>query len=395
MKDILNLGKQQPAPRRPALSIKPNVIITVLLLAVSGFFFYLHIQKQSTPAPSPKDIAYWRADLSEDKHLINFTCKAGTPYTFKSEHGFSDILINGKSFKRRRDISYSRTQYISFWFPYETELLINCFTDGMFFKTGELEIWRDRQEGLKLYYLTTDKYLELTQVTPGDVLTVYRQNEPMYVVWARGGKKIKEALVTARGNYKHLFRENYDILLRSAEISFLAKKEYKKTREYCKLGDTIIDSVIFLDKGDTHEFKLWLEKKDTFQFKKLLREKPKQKALTAFVGIQKARFMYGAFHPSAAGYLKVKAHQKIAIREIKVNRNQSWKLNIKENAAKRIKTYSGDVFKIKCMSRYYINDKLMDSGTTYYKSRQDGYLAFRSSVDPQTIYVWVKKRRGF
>lgn len=370
------------------------LIVAFLLFGAVGALFYFHFNKAE-----PKPQTYWKFRIKWKKPTPYFSLKANTYYSFKSIHGFSGIDINGKSFNVENTSVRGNSYVVKFNKP--TEFRIRGYINGIWYKDGKIEIWEEKKDFPRLYYLTTNRWSDFSlPVKKGQELR-FNWHSPMLLVgYFKGDKFVKDDFI--KNNYYTRtirFWDDYTLKFKAAEIPFFCefnKKIVGVIDCWFTLQGERFENIIFLKKGEKRKFPLWVDKGDEVCVEDCYTEGRCMniiKLLNVKVGGKKLKRLeigkyYYRWRAQETGAITIQAKKSVVVSKIYVKRSKHWKLKLKRDQTKKIKIDKGDVLVSNAKNRYYVNDKLFEGQkNNYHNIYEDGYLIFKGSFDSGQIDV--------
>lgn len=372
-------------------------IFAIIGIFLFYFFFVVHSNKQDE----------FSFTVKPNRAMPDFLCKANTFYEINAEHGIRQLKVNNTFY----NVPDSRRYAVIF--DEDTNLGIQVFTDGVWFKSANIKI--NKMSSIPtpntysiLIYLTPNKYSNYAlYVNKGSKIDFITQNELFYLGSFNENNLLNESLIR-KDNISYWFFKQNKIRFKAAEVPFFL---YLKNFPYSEEMEVNVENpesniynivkhklnAIYLEKGDTIKTNFWLDAGDSVKVKTRpfseLVYSVNNKIITQITHDYDHNY---CFDSDVDGYLSFSntSINDIVITKIIINRRKTWELNLKDNETFTINLESGDILNSKSSSRYYVNDSIMEADKTYKISR-NGDITFKASVDPQPIKVSVAQRRGY
>jgi hypothetical protein len=395
------------------LSIDSKIrVFLIIVLIISGLiFFYLNYQSKKKPQPEK---TYWRFKIKEDGLAPTFRCKANIFYTFKSQHGFQYVY----AYRNKCHIS-TEIKSFSISFPEETTLNFTCKVDGVWFKTGDLEIWEGEKRWPVLILVTKYRYSNggyKLNVKKGMRLNMPKQKEWYYLGYFKNDRLVDEAKTSNDSNYYFRFWDKYELKFKAVEFPFLIEFTSEPFMEKCtvKYGhhnrefmEKIVGDAYFIKPGEVIKTSFWLDKGDKVKvydgdYRNVLKWSVgngswrKKWIQCRYWGYDCKKQYHIINNSTNAGYLKLKAIKHCAINGFTIYHNKKWQFKLGPEQTEKIKIYPGDIIKSESSSRYYVDGHLLKGGYIYTHTQdQERFLKFKGSYDSPWIKVWVVSRRDY
>ncbi|RJO62140.1 hypothetical protein C4544_00720 [candidate division WS5 bacterium] len=369
--------------------LKYPIQIAIILVFALIYFLVRYGQKQA-------EEVYWKFNVAPDKPMTEFICKANNDYIFKTSGAIKKIYIDGIEHPG------NSSTYIGFktLFKKDTRIKLDIAMSGYFTSDGTIEIWKGTTQVSfpRLYVLKTDTYSDhAINVKKGTRFDVKRSEELYYAGYFRNGALAHEVLVKDKKDMMFQFYDDYAIKFRAGEVptALIIPETYRES-----LTVTIssiqnrdrrtkeLNAAYFIPAGQVITTPFWLDVGDEVRLSA-------HYIMAATSGAWQK--IYGrSFYADSSGYLQIKAVQDSSVDRVHINHNKTWKLNISPDTSSTIQVYKGDILKSYSKSRYYADGKLMDRDTSNeHVVEKDGYIEFKSSIDPNIIEVRVVSRRGY
>jgi len=370
--------------------IRNTAIIICILLVISSILISCSNSNESTPGKT-----HWKFEITPDKPMPEFVCKANTDYKFKTSGAIQSIYINGIKHSGK-----NLRAWIGFVisFKKDTNIKIDFDLKGVFARSGIVEVTKGitPDDSPRFIPLSTYQYSDFSySVKRGMDLDIKRHGELYYAGYFKNGTLLKNELV--KRNTKKAFRFMYDYTIRfkSAEIPFILVIEKQphivKLHVHHKSAEgnktTNLGNAYLLKPGETLETPFWADKGDIFYFN--------TKIMVA-TGNTWSKTATRSFTAKTDGPIKLKAIEDTAVDTIHIQRNTSWNLKLAHNESTFIVVNRGDYLISQSKSRYKVDGKIMDRDViNQHPIQKDTALEFKGSVDPRPIGVWVVQRRFY
>jgi hypothetical protein len=396
------------------------VLIGIILITIQ---LTKKVEKMDT---KPQEINYWQYKLNDNNRSPLFSCKGGKYYTFKSQHGFSKMIVmdggkrneyNLRLFKGRSPIQF--IMYI----PVDSNIEFICQLSGVYYKSGMIEMWEGKaSDAPELLFLKPGEYSKtLFAVKKGVYFEIPSQEEAYYVGRFNGNKLVEEHLIrrakridtpevftAVSHGWKTLFFywNGGDIKIKTAEVPVLIAKPDGPI-----VDDTTIEidnsnhsnfkpfkrnlEPYFLNTGEVIKTPIWLEKGDHINIdgSKTL-EGAQVSCGNAWQRLGRPYYGY-RFDSKEDGYLKIRAGEKCRIGKITIKHNKKWEFNLSPGETKRLPVYPQDIIRTHANNRYYVNGVLQDRGHNIHHIGTQGNFEIRASLTREKIGVDVISRRGY
>jgi len=375
------------------------LIIAFIFIGAGGLLFYFHFNKEKVePAPQ----TYWKYRVKYKKPMSPFICEADTFYSFKAsrgEHGgtLHGIRINGRYF----DLINKGVNGLKYIIKFNKPTKIQIYNDlqGIWFRDGEIEIWEEKKNFPRLYFLTPDCWSDFSlQVKRGQKLNFNWGGYPMLLIgYFKGDKLVKDKPIKRNYYTQTIYSwDNYTLKFKAAEIPYFCEfnKNLWVENHPFKLQGRNVGNALYLEKGDTGKFPMWVDKHHSVYFGGV-----RGSVMNSFdvrVGGVRVKRIGGDGTALRSGYITYRVKKRVILSSVSASRGFGWSFRLKRNQTKKIKVDKGDVLVSNGGGRYYVNNVLFEGRRkNYHNAFKNGYFIFKGSFDSGLINVKYSKRRGY
>lgn len=336
--------------------------------------------------------------VKPNRPMPNFVCKANTFYEIKTEQGIYRLNVNNNGYEVP-DLK----RYIVV-FDEDTNLRVAPFTDGIWFKSAEIEIKKLPAEpsidnsGV-LVFITPNKYSNYSlPVSRGMKLDLKQQCDLFYLGEFINDKLLNEILIR-KDDFSMRFTDNRIIKFKAAEVPLFLYINNKPFKEKLVVNGKVIGDALHLMPGDIIKTDVWVDKGDHVTFDKQYNSFGcwlTDRLLFSSGNSdwhELSGFSFKYFEALEDGYISIKCLQQTTIDFMKIER-KNIELNLQQNELVKIPVVPGDRYEITSSSRFYLNGKLYDADIIYRYTTSSDSMEIKASVDPRTIIIKVLQRKG-
>jgi len=360
------------------------------IFAIIGIFlFYIFFIGHSN---NQDDFSF---TIKPNRPMPDFLCKANTFYEIDAEHGIYKLKVNNNFY----EVPQKRKYYVRF--DKDTNLGIDSFIDGVWFKSADINIKKLSSEpsinqGIFIF-ITPEKYSDyFIPVIRGMNIKFSIQKELFYM-----GKfvdnNLKEQNLMRKEEWRSWFNYDAKIKFKAAEVPFFLYLTTPPYMEKMNFDGKDYLNAIYINSMQTIKTDFWLDKEDTIRIcYRGCGDKIEFLTNDDKIDNLYCNSFYAYNNVKSDGYLIInnKNDQTCIIDKIIISRGRKWTLNLNPGEEYTIHLDKGDIISSRSSSRYYVNDNIKEADKTYQISR-NGDITFKSSVDPQPIFVNVISRRGY
>lgn len=323
-------------------------------------------------------------------------CRANIPYSFHTSDSLVEIVINHRTYNVKAGNEFTIT--------FDEDTVINdidFYFNGIYFKSGILDIWENIKTGTQLLYLIPNKYSNYSfKVEKGMRLNVPEQSDHYYLGYFKNNVLASETLAEKnRDGYYFRFWDSYDLKFKAAEVPLIMVVGKEPEIEKLKINDIIVGNAYYCEKGDILKTDIWLDEGDVVDFENRYQYLELDRMLFATDNSNWAELdhtPYVIYVPNKSGFLQMKCLKQTVINVIDIERTKSWNFELNKDEIRVINFFKGDKIEYSSRSRYYVNNELKEGDISYTREiPEDGSVEFKGSIVKNNILVKVLKRKGY